>query len=222
MTGLQLTDYSPNHFPGALVHWAHRLRASDHDPQTFDEAFKAIDTALLRTAAYLVEREATPNKEKEFELSELWMTASRAVIPIDPDFANAMAYKGLGWANPHYWSVADHIGYKIEITDVQNARTILTKKRQQLVPTPAAPAHIRAGNPVLIVTLILAGIFGLACIYGGIQLMAASEAGETNFDFLGLKFSTEQAGVAAIALGAVTIILTFRMVLKTVVALGRI
>jgi hypothetical protein len=82
-----------------------------------------------------------------------------------------------------------------------------------------APAHITAGNPVLIVALFFAGIFGLGCIYGGIQLMGA---GETVFNFLGLQFSTKQAGVAAIALGAATIILTFRKVLKTVVDLGRI
>ena len=46
--------------------------------------------------------------------------------------------------------------------------------------------------------------------------------GDTTLDFFGLQFSTKQAGVAAIALGAATIILTFRKVLKTVVDLGRI
>lgn len=94
-----------------------------------------------------------------------------------------------------------------------------------LLPDPillAEPAHITAGKSILIVTLALAGAFGLGCIFGGIQLMAASGAGETTFDFFGLKFSTKQAGVAAIALGAATIILTFRKVLKTVVDLGRI
>lgn len=85
-----------------------------------------------------------------------------------------------------------------------------------------APDHIRAGTPVLIVSLVLAGTFGVACIYGGIQLMAAPVSGETTFNFIGLQFTTKQAGVASIALGTAVIILTFRKVLKTVVDLGRI
>jgi hypothetical protein len=84
-----------------------------------------------------------------------------------------------------------------------------------------APQHIQAGNPVMIITLIMAGFFGIACVYAGIQLVNAPGAGDTLFDFLGLKFRTMHAGVAAIALGAAAIILTFRKVLKTVVDLGR-
>jgi hypothetical protein len=231
-TNLQLTDNSLDRFPGALVHWANRLHPSEDDRQTFDEAFKAIDNALIETAAYLAMRETSPNREKELSLSQLWMVASRAVSPIDPAFADAMAYKGLGWANPDYWNVAENIGYKIEVTDVQKARTLLTKKREQLqrdareaifsTPIVGAPAHIRAGSPVLLVTLVFAGIFGMGCIYGGIQLMGALNGGDTVFNFIGLQFSTKQAGVAAIALGAATIILTFQKVLKTVVDLGRI
>lgn len=227
-TNLQLADNSPDHFPGALLHWANKLRPLEYDRYTFEEAFKTIDNALIKTAAYLSVRKTSPNKETERELSELWMAASRAVSPIDPNFADAMAYKGLGWADPYYWSIADGNGYKIQVSDVQNARIILTKKRHELERNRnqdlphCAPAHITAGKPILIVTLAFAGAFGLGCIYGGIQLMAYSGAGETNFDFLGLHLNTKQAGVAAIALGAATIILTFRKVLKTVVDLGRI
>jgi hypothetical protein len=195
ITNLQLKDNSPDHFPGALVDWANRLNPSRYDQHNFHEAFKAIDSALLETASYLEVRETAPNKEKEHKLAQLWMTASRAVSPIDSNFADAMAYKGLGWANSYYWSVAENNGYKIEVTDVQIARALLTKKRQNLEdkrmlsrppPAPRAPAHIKAGNPVLIVTLIFSGIFGLGCIYGGIQLMAAPGAGETVFNFFGV------------------------------------
>jgi hypothetical protein len=223
---LELADNSPGHFPGALVHWAGRLRPAEHDRHTFEMAFKAIDDALLKTASYLAVGEVSANKETEQTLSGLWMNASRAVSPIDPGFADAMAYKGLGWANPRFWSVAKSDGYKIKLTDVQKARTLMTRERHRIEQSsfrlPQSQVHISAGSPVLIVTLIFAGIFGLACIYGGIQLMGASGAGETTFNFFGLQFSTKQAGVAAIALGAATIILTFRKVLKTVVDLGRI
>jgi hypothetical protein len=224
-----LADRSPDHFPGALVFWADRLRPTEQDRDTLDRAFNALDSALLETAAYLAVRETSPNREKESHLANLWIIASKAVSPIDWEFADTMAYKGLGWADPYYWSVADDLGYKIEVTDVQKARTLLTKERHRIerdlhahIPPPGAPAHIKAGTPVLLVSLIFAGIFGFACIYGGVQLMGAAGTGETNFNFLGLQFSTKQAGVAAIALGAATIILTFRRVLKTVVDLGRI
>jgi hypothetical protein len=86
----------------------------------------------------------------------------------------------------------------------------------------AAPPHIQAASLVLIVVLVFVGAFGLACVYGGIQFINASGSGRTSFDFLGLTFATEQAGIAVIALGAATIILTIRKVLKTIVDLGRI
>ena len=201
--------------------------SSDGNKVAFDEAFKAIDLALLETASYLAGHEAQPNKTRERELSELWMSASRAVSSIDAPFADAMAYKGLGWANPAYWNVAERRGYNIQVTDVQTARALLTRRRQNLARERPerphlAPAHITAGNPVLISALFFAGFFASGCIYGGIELMSSTGSGDTYFDFLGLKFSTKQAGVAAIALGAATIILVFRRVLKTVVDLGRI
>ena len=82
--------------------------------------------------------------------------------------------------------------------------------------------HIRAGTPVLLVTLIFSGLFGFLSIYGGIQLMAATGSGETAFNFIGLHFTTKQAGVASIGLGAIVIILTFRRVLKSLELLGKL
>ena len=160
----QQADNARGQFPGALLQWAERLHPSEYDHDTFDRAFRAIDNALLKTAAYLSVRRLPPDTATEQTLSELWMTASRAVSPIDPDFADAMAHKGLGWANPRFWHVAEGLGYKIEVIDVQKAREVLTKKRHQLertrATTPAqfAPPHITAGNPVLIVALVFAGV----------------------------------------------------------------
>jgi hypothetical protein len=87
---------------------------------------------------------------------------------------------------------------------------------------PTSSDHILAGTVVLMVVLLGATIFSIACILGGIELMSVPVSGETTFDFIGLKFTTKHAGVAAIALGAAVIILIFRKVLKTVVDLGRI
>ncbi|RDJ06389.1 hypothetical protein [Rhizobium grahamii] len=73
----------------------------------------------------------------------------------------------------------------------------------------------------LVTVSVLATVFGLGCIYGGILLMAAPGVGATSFDFLNLQFSTQQTGVAAIALGAASIIMIFRKVLKAIVDIGR-
>jgi hypothetical protein len=84
------------------------------------------------------------------------------------------------------------------------------------------PSHVAAGNPVLLVIAIAATLFGLYAIYGGIQLMSAAGSGETAFEFLGLHFTTKQAGVASIGLGAIVLILSFRQVLKTLWKLARL
>lgn len=228
MADMRLTDDSPDHFPGALVRWVNRLHSLDVERHNFDRAFAAIDKALQETVIYMMRPSSEVDRDKEVHLAQLWYEASQAISPIDPSFANAMAYKGLGWANPYYWHEADGLGYKIHISDIQKARTIITNKRYELENKISnghklfAPEHITASKSVLLFTLLLAGAFGIGCIYGGIQLMSAPGSGETVFDFIGLKFSTKQAGVAAIALGAATIILTFRRVLTTVVNLGRI
>ncbi|ESZ07156.1 hypothetical protein NKH47_04970 [Mesorhizobium sp. M1060] len=226
MTKLELADSSPGRFPGALVQWAVHLNLSDRDRETYRHAFNAIDKALLKTAAYLEGHDGPPDREEELRLSQLWMDASQAVSPIDSRFADAMSYKGMGWVDPQYWGESRDRGYKIQLSDVHKAREILTRKREEMEQDKRPPnlsvSHIRAGNPVLIMTGVVAGIFGILCIYGGVQLMSAPGSGETAFNFLGMTFSTKQAGVAAIALGAVTIILTFRKVLKTVVDLGKI
>jgi hypothetical protein len=82
--------------------------------------------------------------------------------------------------------------------------------------------HIRAGNPVLLASLAVAGLFGIACIYAGIQLVSVRESGATEFDFLGLHFTTQHAGIASIGLGAVVIILVLRRAMKTLEVLGRL
>jgi hypothetical protein len=224
---IRRSDLLRRGFPGAIVLWADRLSEDDLRHRRYDEAFDAIDRALLATADYLERRTHRPDQELERNLSGLWMTASRAVAPLDPDFAELMGLKGLGWTNPRFWKEAEQRGFKIKLLDVHNARSALNRKRK-MEPEPldnitvAAPAHIHAGNPVLIVTLLLAGIFGVGCIVAGVMLMGALGSGETTFNFFGLQFTTKQAGVASIALGAAVIILTFRKVLKTVVELGRI
>ena len=39
--------------------------------------------------------------------------------------------KGLGWTDPDVWNLAQQQGVKISVEDMQNARTLLNKKRQE-------------------------------------------------------------------------------------------
>jgi hypothetical protein len=223
-TIVDFTDASPDHFPAALACWAYRInrrRATNHE---VDEAFRNLIEALGKTAEYL-DINSTPSREKADELSELWTKASKAIVPLDREFAGSIF--GLGWCSHRYWCDTKKIPlYRIDKGDIYITGSILYAAADWLKSVDTrgvfAPSHIRAANPVLIIALVFAGAFGLFCIFGGIQLMNATGSGETSFDFLGLKFTTKQAGVAAIALGAAVIILTFRKVLKTVVDLGRI
>jgi len=120
--------------------------------------------------------------------------------------------------------VATYGNHRGEVTLAADQSQYTIKFQKFKVPSPvvAAPPHIRAGNPVMIVTLVLAGLFATLCIWGGVQLMSASGSGETAFSFVGLAFTTKQAGVASIGLGAIVVILTFRRVLKALEYLGRL
>lgn len=117
--------------------------------------------------------------------------------------------------------VATYRNHREEVTLAADQSQHTIRLRELRIDTPApAPPHIRAGNPVMIITLVLAGLFAGLCIWGGVQLMSAPGSGETAFSFLGLNFTTKQAGVASIGLGAIVIIFVFRRVLRSLEFLG--
>ena len=207
-----------------MAHWAHSLALpsslpgrTPQDKHIYDEAFEAIDDALLETGAYLAVRETSPDREKERELSQLWTNASGAVAQIDPGFSGAMGNNNLGWTNPDYWNEATNKGCQISLTDIENTRAILNYRKHQIdldLQRRYDGIRLRSTKSVVITTLVIAVVFSVVCIYGGIRLMAAPAAGETVSNFLGLQFSTNHAGLAFIALGAATFILIFRRVSK--------
>lgn len=119
--------------------------------------------------------------------------------------------------------VATYGKHRVEVTlAADQSQHSIRLQQLRIAPPPAAPPHIRAGNPVMIMTLVLAGLFAALCIWGGVQLMSAPGSGETAFSFLGLNFTTKQAGVASIGLGAIVVILVFRRVLRSLEFLGRL
>jgi hypothetical protein len=214
-----LSDPSPQHFPGALVYWASGLDPRIVRNYRYDGVFRDIDVALHATRVFLKTR--PPTGMEEDKLSRLWGGIAKDVYSGDPVFAAVID----NWRHADYWGKTAGILYPINDDDIYKTQSMLAAldgKSGTDYPPPTAAPGIRAANPVLIVALAFAGVFGLITIYGGVELMNAPGGGDTTFDFLGLQFTTKQAGVASIALGAAAIILTFRKVLKTVVDLGKI
>jgi hypothetical protein len=83
------------------------------------------------------------DQNHEWQLTELWMEASRALSPIDgPEVAkvaDACMVKGLGWTDPTVWEAAERKGLKIGAQDMQGARKLLNRKRGISVSISRAP-----------------------------------------------------------------------------------
>ena len=99
------------------------------------------------------------DQNHEWQLTDLWMEASRALSPIDdPEVAkvaDACTVKGLGWTDPKVWEAAERKGLKIGVQDMQGARMLLNRKRGISVSTSRAPAWFRiAGVCVAAVTVL--------------------------------------------------------------------
>jgi hypothetical protein len=95
----------------------------------------------------------------EWQLTELWMEASRALSPIDdPEVAkvaDACMVEGLAWTDPTVWEAAERKGLKIGVQDMQVARMLLNRKRGISVSNLRAQAWFRiAGVCVAAVTVL--------------------------------------------------------------------
>jgi hypothetical protein len=90
-------------------------------------AFETIDRALVATIGYMEGRRAGKPQEQyhEWQLTELWMEASRALSPIDdPEVAkvaDACMVKGLGWTDPEilYQARVLHHGLQLLVSALQ-------------------------------------------------------------------------------------------------------
>ena len=145
----------------ALTSWATRLAPAEIRDSRYQAAFEAIDRALVATIKYMEGRKVGKPQDQnhEWQLTELWMEASRALSPIDdPEVAkvaDACKVKGLGWTDPTVWEAAERKGLKIGVQDMQGARMLLNAKRGISVSTSRAPAWFRiAGVCVAAVTVL--------------------------------------------------------------------
>ncbi len=130
----------------ALTSWATHLAPAEIQDRRYQAAFEAIDCALVATIRYMEGRRAGKplDQNHEWQLTERWMEASRALSPIDdPEVAkvaDACMVKGLGWTDPAVWEAAERKGLKIGVQDMQGARMLLNRKRGNSVSNSRAPA----------------------------------------------------------------------------------
>lgn len=77
------------------------------------------------------------------------------------------------------------------------------------------PKLIHATSTTLRVVIIGAFVLGVAFVGAGIWLVYLSATGETTFSFFGQTFSSTNAGIAALFLGAATVVLLLRRSLSS-------
>ena len=152
--GENMSTISTSEEPGArlqdaLISWATRLAPAEIQDSRYQAAFDAIDRALVATIRYMEGRKAGKPQDQnhEWQLTQLWMEASRALSPIDDPavakVADACTVKGLGWTDPTVWEAAERKGLRIGVQDMQGARMLLNRKRGISVSTSRAPAWFR-------------------------------------------------------------------------------
>jgi hypothetical protein len=160
-----MSTISTSEEPGArlqevLTSWAMHLAPAQIQDSRYQAAFEAIDRALAATIKYMEGRKAGKPQDPnhEWQLTELWMEASRALSPIDdPEVAkvaDACTVKGLGWTDPTVWEAAERKGLKIGVQEMQGARMLLRRKRGISVSTSRAAWFRIAGVCVAAVTVL--------------------------------------------------------------------
>lgn len=82
--------------------------------------------------------------------------------------------------------------------------------------------HVRAAGPYLKLTLLIVGGIALACIVAGVVAMYLSSTGHTDIKLLGMDLSTDNVGVALVAIGVAALLLTVRKLLKTIHSLAKL
>lgn len=70
-----------------------------------EHALRALYIALTETRAYITGREngKRRNRRREYQLAELWQSASIPLRSIDKDFATRCFDKGNYWMDPDAW-----------------------------------------------------------------------------------------------------------------------
>lgn len=103
----------------SLLAWFQKNRMHT-DAQT-DEALDAINKALIASMKYVEEGRsaAAPDRAREFELAELWATASARVRYVSQELATRLHDKSVYWRQMMKWSRDEVLNRRIDFESVQ-------------------------------------------------------------------------------------------------------
>lgn len=93
---------------------------NNHNNAEYEVALLAIYTATTETKNYIssLGKRKKHAKEKERQLSELWIKAGVKLRNIDNDLAQRCIIKADYWANPDEWTMADIKNSKITLDEI--------------------------------------------------------------------------------------------------------
>ena len=93
---------------------------NNHNNVEYEVALLAIYTATTETKNYIssLGKRKKHAKEKERQLSELWIKAGVKLRNIDKDLAQICIIKADYWANPDEWTMADIKNSKITLDEI--------------------------------------------------------------------------------------------------------
>ena len=93
---------------------------NNHNNVEYEVALLAIYTATTETKNYIssLGKRKKHAKEKERQLSELWIKAGVKLRNIDNDLAQRCIIKADYWANPDEWTMADIKNSKITLDEI--------------------------------------------------------------------------------------------------------
>jgi len=86
--------------------------------EKIDTALNQIYKALTQTQSY-IHRESERNKDKEYQLSELWYRASIPLRHVDKELANICYLKGGYWSSADTWTALETGEYDIDLSNVE-------------------------------------------------------------------------------------------------------
>lgn len=82
------------------------------------------------------------------------------------------------------------------------------------VGVPASADHIKESRLILVIIAVGVLIAGLLIAGMGIVLVVLHASGHTSFSFFGQNFKSQNVGIAAIFLGAATIVIVLSRLMK--------
>ena len=111
----------------SLLGWFQKNR--QHQDAQKDVALEAINKALIASMKYSEEQSEsqTPNRDREFELTELWTNAATKVRHASIELAERLQDKSVYWSRQIKWSREEVLLKRIDFAAVQHEISLLLR-----------------------------------------------------------------------------------------------